>query len=376
MKRRLRVLHIGNGKAFKIRAIAAGLHERGHDIHMVPIPPSPPMFDEGTWHRLDSAFPGPLGTLHRALQVRSLGRRLKADVIHAHNAWGPGWIGAATGMHPFVIHAYGGDLLPEQYAGRPNFQRWLTAWACRSADRIVVTGKHMISAAERLGIAAERVVALPRGVDLVRYRPGLNTAGLRSSLGLQQTDRVVLSPRYQVDEDLYNLDIVVRAFADVRRRVREVICLQMYDPARPGGRDRLAAIAAANGLDRSYQLIPMVDNQTMPLYYNLAEVVVSVPSSDGFPVTVLEASACERPLVVTELPYSEEWFTQRQNGLIVPARDTSALVDAIVELLSDCELSRRIGVEGRKLVEERANYERCMDALESIYFQLLEARNN
>ena len=64
-------------------------------------------------------------------------------------------------------------------------------------------------------------------------------------------------------------------------------------------------------LAHAYRLVPAVDNAVMPLFYNLADVVVSVPSSDGFPVTVLEASACAVPLVVSDLPYCAEWF---ENG--------------------------------------------------------------
>ena len=106
-----------------------------------------------TWHRLpDVPVPGQAKVLARMFQIRRLVRRLRPDVVHAHNAWGPGWYGAASGLHPFVIHAYGGDVLPEQYAGRPAIHRALTSWTCRSADRIVVTGRHMVDAAAQLGI--------------------------------------------------------------------------------------------------------------------------------------------------------------------------------------------------------------------------------
>src|SRR5438034_6528017 len=111
---------------------------------MVPIPTIERNWEGVTWHRLpDTAMPGRAKVVARLMQVRTLARRLRPDVVHAHNAWGPGWYGAAVGLHPLVIHTYGGDLLPEQYAGRPAMQRWLTSWSCRTADRIVVTGRHM-----------------------------------------------------------------------------------------------------------------------------------------------------------------------------------------------------------------------------------------
>jgi glycosyltransferase involved in cell wall biosynthesis len=134
---------------------------------------------------------------------------------------------------------------------------------------------------------------------------------------------------------------------------------------------RLQGAAALRGLDKSYRLVPAVDNGTMPLFYNMADVVVSVPSTDGFPVTVLEASACETPLVVSSLPYCNEWFTHGENGLLVPVRDAQALAAAIITLCADDKLRLALGQAGRQLVRERADYERCMNTLEAEYRRLL-----
>ncbi len=373
----LRIVHIGNGRAFKIKAIADAFVERGHDVHMIPIPPLAQAWDGVASHRLpEPRLPGPAAVAARFHQLRTLVRRLKPDIVHAHNAWGPGWYGAAAGHHPFVIHAYGGDLLPEQYSDRPAFQRRLTSWSCKTADRIVVTGRHMIAAASRLGIPPERLMLLPRGVDLGRYRPGLDTTRLRMRLKLDQAFPILLSPRYQVDESLYNLDVVIDAFATVRERLPAAACIQMYDPAREAGRARLAERAADRGLAAAYHLVPAVDNDEMPLFYNIADVVLSVPSSDGFPVTVLEASACAAPLIVSDLPYCAEWFAGGDTGVVVPVRAPAKLAQAIIDLCADSDRRRSLGASARRMVEERADYGRCMDQLETLYRELLARRND
>jgi glycosyltransferase involved in cell wall biosynthesis len=376
MNRKLRLLHIGNGRAFKIKAIIDAMLARGHEIHMIPIPASQEPMDGVAWHFIPgSSLPAQAKIIHRMLQVRSLVRKLRPDIVHAHNAWGPGWYGAATGAHPFVIHGYGGDLLPEQYQGRPVIQRLMTSWACGRADQIIVTGQHMVHASRNLGIDTGRVALLPRGVDLKCYRPGLDTSELRTRLGLTPEQPVILSPRYQVDEPLYNLETVLEAFNLVRAQIPAAVCVQMYGPGRGQGVDRLRTLASRLGIADGYRLVPAVDNVSMPLFYNLADVTVSVPSSDGFPVTVLEASACECPLIVTDLPYCKDWFTPRENGLVVAAQDPAALAGAICELLVDRNLRIRIGAAGRRLVAVRADYEHCMDNLERLYFNLLNRQS-
>lgn len=375
MKERLRILHIGSGKAFKIKAIIDAFVQRGHDVHMVPVPPVINDWHGVTWHRLtEPRVPGQMKVVARMIQVRRLARRLRPDVVHAHNAWGPGWYGAFTGLHPLVIHAYGGDILPEQYAGRPAVQRVLTSWTCRTADRVVVTGTHMIAAAAHLGIPAERLMLLPRGVDLERYRPGLDTSDLRRQLRIPAAVPVIFSPRYQVDEALYNHGVVIDAFKLVLEGMPEAICVQLYDAGREHGRARLEALARERGVWNAYRLVPAVENEEMPLFYSMADVVVSVPSSDGFPVTVLEASACAAPLVVSDLPYCAEWFENGVNGIVVPVGDSIVLADAVLALIRDPARRQRIGAAGRRLVENRANYHRCMDTLEGLYRELIAAR--
>jgi glycosyltransferase involved in cell wall biosynthesis len=368
----VRILHIGNGRAFKIKAIADAFVERGHDVHMVSVPPMDGDWPGVTWHRLpDTIVPGKAKVLARVLQMRKLVRQLRPDVVHAHNAWGPGWYGASVGVHPFVIHAYGGDLLPEQYAGRPAVERAVTGWSCRSADRIVVTGRHMIDAAGLLGVPPERLMLLPRGVDLERYRPGLDTTALRQRLAIGDGAPVVFSPRYQVNEALYNLDTVIEAFVAIRKRFPAAVCVQLFEPERESGRARLEALAAERGIADAYRLVPAVDNTTMPLFYNLADVVVSVPSSDGFPVTILEASACGAALVVSELPYCAEWFQGGDNGVVVPVRDARRLADAVNTLLADRDRRGLMGAAARRLVAARADYRGCMNELETVYRTLV-----
>jgi glycosyltransferase involved in cell wall biosynthesis len=231
----------------------------------------------------------------------------------------------------------------------------------------------MIDAATHLGVRPDRLLLLPRGVDLDRCRPGLDTAGLRRRLRIDPAAPVILSPRYQVDERLYNLDVVIDAFRRVQHQAPDAVCVQLYEPSREVGRSRLEGLAAERGLGDGYRLVPAVDNAEMAQFYNLADVVVSVPSSDGFPVTVLEASACATPLVVSDLPYCAEWFENGVNGMVVPVGDAGAVADAVVTLLRDPERRSQMGAAARRLVEQRADYQRCMDELENVYRTLLAA---
>lgn len=81
--------------------------------------------------------------------------------------------------------------------------------------------------------------------------------------------------------------------------------------------------------------------------------VVALPSyREGVPRVLLEASACGIPIVTCDTPGCREAIEDRATGLMVPPRDAQSLADAMLKLLSDVDLRRRMGQAGRRLVEK------------------------
>ena len=80
--------------------------------------------------------------------------------------------------------------------------------------------------------------------------------------------------------------------------------------------------------------------------------VAVLPSyREGMPKSLLEAGACARPLVTTDVPGCRELVTDEVNGLLVPPRDSVALAHALRRLISDPALRQRLGREARRTVE-------------------------
>jgi glycosyltransferase involved in cell wall biosynthesis len=375
MSRRLKILHIGNGKAFKIKAILDFLKDRGHEIHFIPIPSSEQRWDGISYYTLP-----PIGrfskiqVLKNIFSVRRLVKEINPDIVHAHNAMGPGWYGAFSNHHPYVVHAYGSDVLPYVFKKKDLLSRLLTLYSCKKLDRLVVTGKHMTDNISHLKIPLEKIKVIPRGVNLEIFRDGLDTNKFRQELNIDSSSPVILSPRYQLDKDLYNFDTVIESIPHVKKIFPEVVFLQLYDPAKNREKAAFEKMAAELGVSENYIMIESVENRKMPYVYNLSDIVVSIPSSDGFPVTVLEASACFVPIVVTKLDFTSEWFVNDDNGILIPERDPLALSDAVIKILKNKSLQERIARKNKKQVEEKADYEQCMMKMESLYYEVL--RNN
>jgi glycosyltransferase involved in cell wall biosynthesis len=91
----------------------------------------------------------------------------------------------------------------------------------------------------------------------------------------------------------------------------------------------------------------------MPEMLSAMDVFVLPSYREGMPLVLLEAMAMARPAVATRVRGCREVVVDAETGILVPPREVAALADAIVRLLLDKELAKRMGSAGRKRVEER-----------------------
>ncbi len=98
--------------------------------------------------------------------------------------------------------------------------------------------------------------------------------------------------------------------------------------------------------------------------------MLAMPSLwEGLPLTLLEAMACELPIVGTRIKGLEDVVKQGEQGLLVPVRDPHALANALEQMAEDPETRRAMGVSARIVVEDRFSFQRVYDQLSEIYQQ-------
>jgi glycosyltransferase involved in cell wall biosynthesis len=108
-----------------------------------------------------------------------------------------------------------------------------------------------------------------------------------------------------------------------------------------------------NSMDRIYPLAHIV---CLPTYY-----------MEGMPKSLIEAAACGRPLVATDVPGCREVVQDRYNGILVPPRNAVVLADAIAELVADPALRQEMGERGREFVATKFSIENIVAEYFAIY---------
>ncbi len=302
-----------------------------------------------------------------AIWLRWFIHQWRPDILHAHRVNSAGWLAAASGFHPFVITPWGTDLyqLPQQ----SRLARWLAPYVLKHADLVTADANDLLQTARRYGANPDRLHLVQWGVDLAHFYPGPADISLRTELGLGGGP-IILSPRGV--HPIYNLDIILQAMPMVRASVpRATLIIRDYNTD-PVYKRQLEELITSMNLSGAVRWMGRMEPwERVADIYRLADVVVSVPTSDGTPVSILEALACAIPVITTDLPALHEWLVPGESGLMVPQRDPQALATALLQILTDEKLADRFRRIGPTIVETRANHQLEMKKVEALYQTLL-----
>lgn len=100
--------------------------------------------------------------------------------------------------------------------------------------------------------------------------------------------------------------------------------------------------------------------------------IICLPSyREGLPKSLLEAASCGRPIVTTDVPGCREIVRDEDNGLLVEARNATALAGALAKLLADPELRQRMGQRGRERVLGEFSQEKIVVQVLALYREIL-----
>ncbi len=346
------------------------ISERGHEVHVlsyVPYDRAPP----GVASSIDLTSMTNTPKLRFARWgwwVHRYLRRLQPDILHAHQLPGAGWLGAMANYHPFVLTAWGSDLLIEPH--RSRFRRLLLHLVMRRTDQLTVPSPVMAAAARHLNFPADRLFIIPFGVDTAAFSPAPDDGQrTRRSLGLEPRAPLLLSPRRIAP--LYHIHTLLAAVQRLAGRYPELrLALVRYDPD-PSYLARVEREIDALGLrDRVFWLPAQDTMEDMARLYRMADIVLSIPASEGYGSTVYEALACGTPAVISDLPVFESELADGVETLKAPVGDAARTAEAVARLLDDRQLYQRIVAGGLEVSREQSVSER-IEQVERLYQSIL-----
>ncbi len=387
-ERPLTICAIGNGRSVHVAVRTRCFAERGNRVFLLTDSPSEEEIPGVTQVvlRLPSSavarftlrladrafrvFGLSVSHLARGLALAGAIRRCRADVVHVHFAYNyHGWLAGLLGCRPLAVTVMGGDILFEEQGNPTPAGKFLTLFLLHQADYITSKSDYLITVLDRLGGFGRKAERIIWGVSLSAFRR-MNADDLRAQLGIGPDRRVVLSPK--ILQRFYRIDRIVEAMAHVARAVPHALLLVTEYGADPAYRSEIQARIQELGLQDHVKFCGHVSYSQMPRFYNVAEMTVAVPSSDGLPQTLLEGMACEVPSVLGKLPRYLEIVEHRRSALFVDD-DPRSIAEGIVELYQSPDLRATIARNALAIVKSQANLEEQAARVEERFRRLVRS---
>ena len=361
--------------------IARGLAERGHHVKVYTSRvPQVPVHE--VWHgihiyRLPSItrpLPYPLIPSLVPALIRD-----QCDIIHAHiNSPMTVEIAAIASQltgTPLVV-TYHADALITDLVERPAYLHrrisqvyWLSRHiVAHTARRLIVTSPLYLEISSFLQRYRSKTVVIPAAVDPIFLSPLLEAGKAKEQIGYQKEDQLILFVGRLVPyKGLFTLLQALRPV--LKHNPHAQLAIVGSGPQEPYLRQAIHKLR----IDKAVRFLGRLSHETLLLAYSACDLFV-LPSrsrSEAFGIVLLEAMARGKPVVATRVGGISYVVPDGKAGLLVPPNDPSSLASAIIRLLEDPALRRRMGRAGRLHVQNNFSLHRIISKLEELYWQLV-----
>jgi glycosyltransferase involved in cell wall biosynthesis len=261
-----------------------------------------------------------------AATVRGLTAAGGPWIIDAHFAYPDGYAASLLARRlalPYTVTLRGTEV---RHARMPHIRRRMTT-ALGAAARVFSVSASLRELALELGVAPERAIVVPNGVDTARFRPVPREAA-RRQLGLPGQARVLVTVGGLVRRKGFHR--VIACLPQLRERHGDVIYLVVGGASREGDESAaLRAQAAEAGVAGSVRFLGALAPDALSVPLSAADVFVLASSNEGWANVLLEAMACGTPVVASDVGGNREVVADCGLGLVFDLADSAALPAAL-----------------------------------------------
>ncbi len=312
----------------------------------------------------------PFMFLSGILHLFWLHRRSRFDLIHTFWLLPNGFIGAIISRLcnvPLMVALRGSDI----FISKQNFVfRGIARWTLKQATMVTSVTPAFFPDLEVFGVPKERKRLIPNGShpSLFPVPPSSELRVLRQQLSIPAGDLIVFALGRIVLKK--GFDILIQALPLVKQKVPNVTLVIGGD-----GTDlnRLKTVAKERKVSGSVRFTGTINRTDVPAYFHLCDVftlpAVFDPKGnvDGCPNVILEAMACGKPVVASNISGIPVVVKNGETGMLVKEKNVEELAAALVHLLTDTEKREEFGRAGRERILNELTWEKVIEQIKEVY---------
>ena len=295
-------------------------------------------------------------------------RREKFDVINAHPSFPSGFTALPAKLLgiPIICTSHKGDI-NINFGRRNKFISFLTKLTLKLSDLTTVISKSMIQEAIDAGSDSSKIRVVYNGIDL-KIPKNADTSIYRK-YKIENNDFIILFLG-RLHPQKYPEDLI-KAFPKI---VEKVPNARLIFAGNGEKEPKLKRMAKDLNLSNNVIFAGLVLGDEKWGLLNNCDVFVLPSAIEGHPIAVIEAMACSKPVIATNLGPFPEIIREGETGLLVPLHAPDKLADAIIELALDEDKRKEMGMNARRYAEERFDINKIADDYLEIYEELVDRK--
>ncbi|MEX0811441.1 MAG: glycosyltransferase [Chitinophagales bacterium] len=287
--------------------------------------------------------------------IKQIINDFKPDILHAHYASSYGILGALCGFHPFILSVWGSDIY--DFPNHNFIFKKIIQYNLKKADRILSTSEVM--GIETKKYTDKKVEITPFGVDTDVFKKREKPPGNEIIIGTVKA----LEYKYGIDTLLETFELLIKK--------RPESNFKLYIAGDGSKSEVYKKMAKEKQIVDKVVFSGNIPNHKIPEYISQFDVYLALSRSESFGVAIIEAMACEVPVVVSNVGGLPEVVNQGNTGFVVPAENPTAALEAIEKIIEDPNLAKQMGKSARKRVLEKYDWKRNVELMDSIYQDVL-----
>ncbi|MBN2227304.1 MAG: glycosyltransferase family 4 protein [candidate division Zixibacteria bacterium] len=290
-------------------------------------------------------------------RVRIKLRQLQPSLIHAFQATGFGLWGAVRGMCPKLLTAMGSDILIT--ARNNRWYRWHVGSVVKKYDYFSTSSRFLRDAMIALyPDTRHRFEVIPFGTPIPEK--------CKDHTEIKPVRLVYM----KLLRSIYGPDVLIDALKELKD-ANVPVRLDMFGYGSETG--ALKRQVTAYGMDSMVSFQGWVEPDLVLKRLMDYDIMVMPSRSESFGVAAVEAGACGLPVVASKVGGIPEVVKDGETGILVPPEDSHALAEAIRRLAEDVVLRRKMGENGRDLVENEFSWDKSVEQMVALYRRLIKS---
>ena len=294
--------------------------------------------------------------------IEKLLKERKVDIVHFHSPLFTFLYGfLRKKKFPLIMTThYLLDVKLSKSAGviYSSFIRRMTLFIAKNINKIICVNEDYIPIFKKWGVDPDKLLYIPNGVDTKRFSPG------KSKVKNKFIDKkiIVYFGRLHYQK---NVDLLIRSFKFIKEKVSDV---KLVIIGTGTDFDKLKKMSAD---DNDIIMTGFISNEELTDYLRASNVVVFPSRGENASLTIMEAMACELPVISSGVGNAEKILGEGR-GLILEKYTEEEIAEKCIKILNDKNFAVEMGKSARKFVEDNHSWDRISKKTEELYKKVIE----